>query len=91
MKQVNVTLTDEEHEVLVREAGKRMAISGKPTPIGALAHELLVPAINGLNGNQPPSKDSELDKSNEIKDKEVNKEADETASQLSIDFGELDI
>jgi len=90
MKQVNVAITDEEYEVLVKEIGKRMAISGKLIGVGTLAHELLMPAISGLNGSQP-SKDSEPNKSNEIKEEIVNKEAVEMPSKLAIDFDKLEI
>ncbi len=56
----------------------------------------------GLNGSQPTKdaiqdseldaiQDSDLDKSPEIKDEIADKEAKYSASQLSIDFGKLDI
>ena len=88
MKQVNITITDEQHEILVKEIGNRMAVSGKLITIGKLARELIGPAINGINGSQPTNKPI---KNPEIKDVQVNKEADETASQLAVDFGKLDI
>ena len=48
----------------------------------------------GLNGSQPTKdaiQDSEPNKSPEINNEIADKEADESASQLSIDFGKLDI
>ena len=101
MKQVNITVTDEEYEILVREAGKRMAISGKLTPISTLAHELLVPAISGLNGTQPikeahqdappienPETNSKIvSGANDIANTDV---ADGAKSQLVQDFDKLD-
>ena len=54
MPQVNITISKEDHEVLVKEAGKRMTTTGKITSVAALAGELLKPAIHNLNGNTPP-------------------------------------
>ena len=64
MKQVNLTLSDEEYEVLVREAGKRMVVSGKWLAVTTLTYELLKPVIANINGSTPtetPNNDSEQD------------------------------
>ena len=89
MKQVNVWLTDEVHIELVKEAGRRMQTTGKYVTISRLAADIIIESVNS-NGSQPTKdaiQDSELDKSPKIADKE----AKYTASQLSIDFGKLDV
>ena len=53
MKQVNLTITDEDHAKLVVEAGKRQVESGKIIRISSLAYELLKPTIASLNNNPP--------------------------------------
>ena len=53
MKQVNLTITDEEYELLVVEAAKRQSQLRKVIRISSLAHELLKPIIASLNNNPP--------------------------------------
>jgi hypothetical protein len=42
-------MTDEEYAILVKEAGRHMAKTGKVKGIATLAYELLVPAITALH------------------------------------------
>jgi len=68
MKQMNLTMNDEEYETLVKEAGKRMMESGKWLAVTTLTHELLKPIIANLNGSMPPQEptnDSEQDEEQE--------------------------
>jgi len=81
MKQVNITLTDEEYELLVVEAAKQQAEKRAVIRISTLAGELLKPVIANLNGNSPaktPTQDTE----------QVEKQDDE---QETNPFASLDI
>jgi transcriptional regulator of met regulon len=85
MKQVNVWITDEAHEILVEEAARRQLVSKKVVKIAALASELLTPAIyHVLNDNKPdmPAPDASI-KEDKIDNKKV--------SKSSFDFSALDI
>lgn len=87
MKQVNIWLTDERYELLVKEAGKRMAQTGKLIKVSTLATTLLNPALDTLNGNKPtekPSQDNIPDKSPQT----VSTNSKE--SKLAQDFAKLD-
>ena len=85
MKQVNVAVSDEEHVLLVKEAGKRMAESGKIVPIAAILYEMLEPAIANLNGKPTnnPTNDA-----NPIETPQTNSKDGE---QLNNAFANLDI
>ncbi len=81
MPQVNMWMDDEHYAALIKEAGKRMANTGKITKVSSLAYELLKPAIHNLNGNSPPIKDTNSD------DKQVK----EPKSDLADTFDQIDI
>ena len=79
-KFIQAALTDQEYKEFMVKYTNQL-IAGKCTGRSDYIRQML-----GVNGSQPTKdaiQDSELDKSNEIKD--------ETASQLSIDFGNLDV
>ena len=88
-KIATVMLTKEEEQQLMNNVREQFA-AGKCRNKSDYIRQML-----GLNGSQP-TKDSELDKSNEIKEEivnevQVNKEAVKTPSKLAIDFGKLEI
>lgn len=84
-KFIQAMLDNQEYEQFTKQYMEHFA-AGKCVNRSDYIRQML-----GLNGNHPPTKDSSHDKSNEIKDKVANKEADKKPSQLSIDFGKLDI
>ena len=84
-KFIQAMLDDQEYEQFMKQYMEYFA-AGKCINRSDYIRQML-----GINGNQPPSKDSEPNKSNEIKDKEVNKEVVETPSKLAIDFDKLEI
>ncbi len=60
MKQVNMTIADEDFTVLVIEAAKRQLESGNIIRVSSLAYDLLKPTIANLNGTpiKAPQQDS---------------------------------
>lgn len=88
MKHVNITLTDEEYTILVKEAGRHMAETGKIKGIATLAYELLRPAIAALNDKPIELGDSlHMNMDNKKEDKIDNK----TPSKNAFDFSALDM
>ncbi len=97
MKQVNVWINDEAHEMLVEEAAKRQLISKKVVKISALASELLIPAILNLNDNLPTNQDTNPDtepitKPETPSDRSL-KEGEQPSkpSETAFDFAALDL
>jgi len=84
MQQVNLTITDEDHAILIRESGKYMMETGKIKKVATLAYELLRPAIVALNDSKP---DAPVPTGSIKEDKIDNKEA----SKNAFDFSALDI
>ena len=82
MKQVNITMTDEDYEVLVVEAAKLQVESRKVYRVATLAYELLKPTIASLNGNTSPQ-DANQEETPETNSKD--------GEQLNNAFADLDI
>ena len=64
MKQVNLTITDEDYELLVVEAAKQQVVKKKVVRVSALLYDLAKPVIANLNGSSPtatPTNDSKPD------------------------------
>ena len=83
-KTMQVCLSDQEYKEFMVKYTNQL-IAGTCTSKSDYIRQML-----GVNGSQPTKdaiQDSELDKSPKIADKE----AKYTASQLSIDFGKLDV
>ena len=56
-KQVNISLTDEDYALLLKEATRLQALSGKKTSLADVARNLIKPELEKLrNGNSPPTK-----------------------------------
>ena len=83
MQQVNLTITDEDHAILIRESGKYMMETGKIKKVATLAYELLRPAIAALNSDSAPGENPK------IESKENNKDGEQ--SKGAFDFSALDI
>ncbi len=81
MKQV--WIKDDIHELLIKEAGRRMAIDGKRKPLGKTAEELIVEAIN----NSKPDIGGPKGGHHEENPKTDNK----TPSKNAFDFSALDM
>jgi hypothetical protein len=87
-KTIHVMLTDQEYKEFIANYAKQLT-TGNCTTKSNYIRQML-----GLNGTKPPSDalpDKNPETNNEIANEVINKEADKTASQLSIDFGKLDI
>ena len=82
MKQVNLTMTDEDYKALVVEAGKRQLETEKVCRVATLAYDLLKPTIASLNGNASPQD------ANPIETPQTNSKDGE---QLNNAFANLDI
>jgi len=86
MKQVNMTITDEEYTILVKETGKRIAKTGKLMTVTTLAHELLLESIAALHkANDNPVELGEPDasiKEDKIDNKESIKKPEAPSDRL---------
>ena len=98
MKYVNITMTDEEYAILVKEAGRHMAKTGKVKGIATLAYELLLPAIAALHkANDKPielgdSLHIEMPSAIELEKKKDKKQDDEQkVDKGAFDFSALDL
>lgn len=87
-KTIHVMLTNQEYKEFIANYAKQLT-AGNCTTKSSYIRQML-----GLNGSQPPSdaiQDALPDKNPEINNEIKEEIADKTASQLSIDFGKLDI
>ncbi len=84
MPQVNVTITDEEYTVLVKEINKHMEDTGKMIGIATMLGRVVRPAIAALNDAKPDVPEP----AGPIKEDKID---NKTPSKNAFDFSALDM
>ena len=80
--QVSIMFSNEEYELLMKEAGKRQALTGKKTFLTTIIREQIEPYLVSLrNGNVPPTK----------QESKQDNEQEPTKDKDPFDFTDLEV